>query len=440
MITVVDGRHRMTLRDLSNEELMSRLQAICTNARLADVQLIAHLVEVEERALHLQVACSSLYDFCVRRLGMSGSASQRRIVVARLVRKMPCLLGHLESGKVHLSAVAALRDHLTEANVEEWVAAATGKTKREVLALIAMRAPRRDVPEVLATLPDGAQAPPIARLEPLSEGRCMLQLTVSVELRDKLERARDLLRHRYPSGDLATIVDAAVDLLLAKAEKQRLGKATHPRARHRSKTGRIARAVRREVFARDGEQCTFLDEHGQRCPARAFLELDHIQSRARGGSDEPSNLRVLCRAHNRLHAETDFGKDHVAERIHCRQRQCEEVASQATAGPPDRNPPPDRDPPPDRSPPPDNADHGEPPVHPRRAEPMEPPDRVDSSRETALRALVRLGFREREARRALGTLQIRPGSVQALVRAGLTVLTARAPVVRHATGTLESGP
>jgi 5-methylcytosine-specific restriction endonuclease McrA len=96
--------------------------------------------------------------------------------------------------------------------------------------------------------------------------------------------------------------------------------------------------VRREVFARDGEQCTFTDDHGARCPSRTLLELDHIESRARGGSDEASNLRVRCRAHNVLHAEAVFGRAHVAARVHLRQQKRRgDVPAEVAAPPPARH-------------------------------------------------------------------------------------------------------
>ena len=37
--------------------------------------------------------------------------------------------------------------------------------------------------------------------------------------------------------------------------------------------------------------------------------------RARGGTGEVGNLRVRCRAHNALHAEQTFGKEHVERKI-----------------------------------------------------------------------------------------------------------------------------
>jgi hypothetical protein len=96
-----------------------------------------------------------------------------------------------------------------------------------------------------------------------------------------------------------------------------------PAARAGKKAARrrhVPRAVRREVYARDDEQCTYVDAEGNRCPARGFLELDHIHAKALGGSDEAANLRLRCRAHNRLHAEEVFGREHVLQQIHLRHR------------------------------------------------------------------------------------------------------------------------
>ena len=334
----------MMSQRLSDEALLSRLHACCGIARRVDVRLIVHLIEVEERRLHLKLACSSLFDFCRRRLNMSEGAAFRRINAARLAARFPALLAHLQRGATHLSTLVLLRDFLTAENVDELVAATSGKTKREVQELLVARAPRPDVPSLLRKLPAvraGAQQPalmlgssvapaPAPRLEPLSPERYKLQLTASVELRDKLERARELMRHRNPSGDLAVVVEQALDALLEKLERERLGKTTRPPRNARpAKEGAITAAVRREVFARDGEQCTFVDPEGRRCPARGFLELDHIEARARGGSGAASNIRVRCKSHNLRHAEEVFGREHVETKIRIRQRKCGEAAAPA---------------------------------------------------------------------------------------------------------------
>jgi len=97
---------------------------------------------------------------------------------------------------------------------------------------------------------------------------------------------------------------------------------------HTNARGYVTRAARREVFARDGEQCTYVSADGERCTERGRLELDHVVPKARGGSDEAENLRVRCRAHNQLYAEETFWKGHVAERIHFRHRKSDVAIAQ----------------------------------------------------------------------------------------------------------------
>ena len=334
----------MQLSELSDHELVSRLSALCLEGHALTARMIVHLMEVEERRLDLRAACTSMFDFCQRKLGMSEGAAFRRINAARLVKRFPSLLARIERGELHLSTLVLLRPHLAEENVEELSAAVAGKTQRQVEELLARRAPKADVPSAIVEIhpPSSARAPtlfasadegavaalpaaPRSRVAPLAEARYSVQLTAGADLKAKLERACDLMRHRNPSGDLAPVLETALDLLLAKLEKQRLGRVKTPRPRSSpsprsgtsgtSRTRAVRAAVRREVFERDDEQCTFLSESGERCPSRGPLELDHVEPRALGGTDDAPNLRVRCRAHNRLYAEQIFGKSHVAKQM-----------------------------------------------------------------------------------------------------------------------------
>jgi hypothetical protein len=329
---------------------------------------------------------------------MSEGAAFRRINAARLVRRFPCLLPRIESGEVCLSTLVLVRDHLTGQNVETLIEEVAGKTQREVEALLARRAPKPEVRDMIAPIPGPTtqlvvgeaelvveRRPAERAVAPLSEDRFKVQLTASTELRDKLERARDLMRHRNPDGNLAFVVEQALDVLLEKLERQRLAKAKRPpRATpRREAASQVSRAVRREVFARDGEQCTFVSESGERCPARGFLELDHIESRALGGDDGAGNLRVLCRFHNRLHAEDVFGKGYVAERIDFRQRKSRREAS-------------------------DSAGR----------------KRVAGPLDAALHGLGDMGFRKTDAQRALATIAARFGDRTAAMTVDKVLLEA----------------
>lgn len=336
----------MDLAHLSNDQIFADLLSMHATERRAVARMVRYLAVVEERRMHLEAACPSLFDYCVRRIGLSEGQAFLRMTASRLVRKFPDLLGRLERGELHLSALVLLRDHLNETTYDEIVREASGKSKREIQEMIARRAPKPDVPSMIRRLPEPAakpvpaatqastpaHAPPAARpasptpprIEPLSEGRYKVQLTASAELRKKIERVTDLMRHRNPSGDLAVVVEAGIDLLLAKLEKERLGKTTRAvKSKPATNDDDIPAAVRREVFARDGERCTYRDAKGNRCPCTTLLELDHIVPLAKGGKSVASNLRVVCRPHNRLHAEQVFGKDYVAAAIHSSQQKLE---------------------------------------------------------------------------------------------------------------------
>ena len=131
-----------TLDSLSNEQLLARLPLLCSEERRATAEVIVYLAEVERRKLYLQEACSSLFAFCVERLGYSEQAALKRMRVARLYLELPQILDELKSGALHLTGLFLLSGHLTEDNVESLLAEARGKTRRELELVIARWFPR----------------------------------------------------------------------------------------------------------------------------------------------------------------------------------------------------------------------------------------------------------------------------------------------------------
>lgn len=312
----------MKLGELTNDALVSRMAVFCRLEQTLLAHVLAGIIEIEKRELHLELASSSLYDFCVNRLGMSEGTAFRRIAAARLVKDFPCLLKRVANGGLHLSSLLLLRGYLTEANAEKLAADASGLPESKLKELLAARFPRPPVPEridPLATqgmLGDAATPAnaPRSSTEPLSPTTYLARLTISSATHAKLLRARDMLMHREHSADLATVVDRALDVLLDKLERERLGKADRPRA-SRVGDADVSRSTRREVVARDGEQCTYRSKSGDRCTARALLEFDHGHARALGGAHGPDNVRILCAAHNQFRAKKDFGSGYVARMV-----------------------------------------------------------------------------------------------------------------------------
>jgi hypothetical protein len=292
----------MNLTNLSDDELLISLSRVCDEEHRLLARLLVHLIAVEDRKLALKAAFPTIYKFCETRLGMSETAAFRRINAARLVRKFPSLLPRIERGEIHLSALQILRDVLTAENVEELAAMASGKSKSQLEEIVARLRPRPDVPATIQPLPQSQPAllpseamptkpAPPARIEALAPERYRVELTVGAELRAKIERARDLMAHRNPSGDLEIVFHSALDALIAKLEKERLAKVDRPRATtSSSQEGHVSAATRRAVFARDGERCTYEDADGNRCPATKLLELDHVIPRPA----EERTTSIIC--------------------------------------------------------------------------------------------------------------------------------------------------
>jgi 5-methylcytosine-specific restriction endonuclease McrA len=155
------------------------------------------------------------------------------------------------------------------------------------------------------------------RLEPWSPGRYRVEFTASAELADKLERARELLSHALPSGDLAALIERAVDQLLEHETRRRYGSNQRGGRKRRPLTPgsrHVPVEVARQVWERDGGQCTFIDDEGRRCGARLFLTLEHRQPFALGGPATVDNLCLLCKSHNQHTAREVFGEEHITKK------------------------------------------------------------------------------------------------------------------------------
>src|SRR5262245_53591130 len=119
----------MEIRHFSDRELLSNAAKLVGSHREITAKLVAHLAEIEERRLHLQAGFSSMFEFCLKELGLSDGEAFRRVLAARLGRRFPVVFSLLGVGKIHLTALELLREHLTDENHVELLEAAAGKSK-----------------------------------------------------------------------------------------------------------------------------------------------------------------------------------------------------------------------------------------------------------------------------------------------------------------------
>ena len=303
-----------SISQLTDADLLSRVKSLVSRERTATAWLVAHLAEVDERRLYLGEGCSSLFTYCLQVLHFSEPETNLRITAARAARRFPEIIEQLADGRLHLSAVGKLAKHLTVENHDELLGAAEHKTRKEVEKLVAAVDPQPDVPSTVRKLPTPS-APAESHLvqkrlapaivAPLAPERYRIQFTASAETQDKLRRVQDLLKDKDP----AVIFDRALTMLLDSLEKTKFAKTARPRKSPGTKANsrRGSAAVRREVWKRDGGQCTFVAPDGRRCTERGNLHFAHATAYALGGAPTAVNLRLRCAAHNAHEADLDFG-------------------------------------------------------------------------------------------------------------------------------------
>ncbi|MBI2458725.1 MAG: HNH endonuclease, partial [candidate division NC10 bacterium] len=314
----------------------ARLRRLAGIERQALALVLAHLAEFDRRRLYADRGQPSMFAYCTGVLGYSEHAAYKRIHAARAIREHPVLLELIAAGRLHLCALVLLAPHLRQDNLEELLAAAAGKSKREMEVLVAGLAPRPDTRDILKALPrrePAATSGPRDLLEPLSAYSVLARFTAGLALRDKYLRALDLLGGKRGKGDMARVFEAALDALLDRVDPARrlarrqarelrcagtggLEAPQAPRPPAGTPRSRAApRAVRDAVWSRDGGRCTFVGPDGARCPATTRLNIDHIRPFALGGaSDDAGNLRLACAAHNQLLARRVFGAAACAPR------------------------------------------------------------------------------------------------------------------------------
>jgi len=102
-----DGRIAMrSLKSCSDKELLNRLSKLVKQEHNLILEILPHLIEVENRKIYRTLGYSSMFVYCTDGLGYSESSAQRRICSARAIRRCPEAYDYLKSGHVNLATLA----------------------------------------------------------------------------------------------------------------------------------------------------------------------------------------------------------------------------------------------------------------------------------------------------------------------------------------------
>src|SRR4051812_48912640 len=265
---------RYRLRGLEDDQLLAALSGLVRRENDSLSDLLAHLAELDERALCIALGYSSLFAYCTEALGFCKSSAGRRVAAARVCREFPEAFARVANGELQLSVLCALRPHLKAANASALCAACGRKSYEQVEEWLAARFPKPDVRDLIRRLPSTAvgtpdvgtdrleteltetrqialapgplsaervlstvpefpgesQRPqaPRGAIKPLSPDRFSVNFTADGEFRELLEEVRALFSHSEPKGDLMRVMKRGLEALRNELLKKRFGVGRKP--------------------------------------------------------------------------------------------------------------------------------------------------------------------------------------------------------------------
>jgi 5-methylcytosine-specific restriction endonuclease McrA len=361
-----------SLKSLSDKELLAALNKLVENERACTLKILSHLVEIENRSLYLRFGYPSMFEYCTRSLGYSESSTARRLRTARLARRFPEVYRALERNELTVVTASLLSRVITRENVSELLAAARGKSQRDVQKIVAELRPLTKIPDRVIPVAVRVPEPPVlspptpptgapaeskcqdsyrhsggknfASVDkstpgldstvgtarptepPATEKKFKFEFAAGKEFMRKFSRVQSLMSTKIPVGmTFEQLFESLMDEYLdrhdpekrAERRTKRSAKATASQQGSNSEPSRhIPAAVRDGIYARDKGRCTFVGPNGVRCNATRGLQIDHIEPFALGGGNQASNLRLLCAKHNRLEAERAYGAAHMSAYHH----------------------------------------------------------------------------------------------------------------------------
>ncbi len=315
------------LKTFSNEQLLSDLERQFDQERKTSHVILLYLKEIQTRKLYADRGYSSLFAMLIGYFHQSESAANQRLKAIELMTDVPQVEDHLKNGELNLSTLAMAQRQIRR---EEKVTGlkVSPEKKREIVELISNKTMVQAEIELMRLLPESSSLPETHERR-VSESATRLSLTLPNELREKLIRLKDLWAHVDPTMDFVQIINRAASLALEKEDPARktLRKSPKPQSKTESEVSNqrpsyYSVLTDKILWERANSRCEYIDSiSGHRCDCRFGLERDHILPLAMGGTNELSNLRLLCKTHNLLMARRHFGEENIEKMIRNRTSQ-----------------------------------------------------------------------------------------------------------------------
>jgi hypothetical protein len=324
----------MDLSNISDEVLLDRTYRYARSERKITHIVLWHINEVERRGLYAQLKYDSIFKYISKHLGYGEKSAYERMHASRLLGKMPELAAKMEEGTLNLTQIVQVQSCINKET------RAGNKVDQAQTAKIFEKIESLSGEKTLKTLAIEFNQPIQMHevIQPQRDDTVRASLTFTDEEMDILKHVKDLLSHALPNPTWAELmiylakkqIKAIEGKQVKKTEPEVLVKTDNETVEVNSEVAmsevqcfsekpvlnttqrfgatRERKAIkittRRKLMEKAGKCCEFVNPaNGQRCDGVYQLQVDHKIPIALGGSNNISNLRVLCRTHNLLEAK-----------------------------------------------------------------------------------------------------------------------------------------
>jgi hypothetical protein len=262
--------------DQQTSSLHNKLLKLVKLERRITSKILDLLQEIENKKAYVAWGYSNLFEYLVRGLGYSEALAYQRKTALKICNELPEVKEKLNNGSLSLTTVARAASVLRTKTTQE----------KASLLLELENKPSREIDKILAreNLTQTFLGP---AKRYVNEQTIQLTLTFTEEEYQKLERLKALKSHQIT--ETKDLINLLVDRELEKYNRTTTtpSRSTNPR--------QIKISLKNHLLQKAQYKCQYPG-----CEQTHFLQIDHKKSVHQGGSNHPTNLQVLCQAHNRF--------------------------------------------------------------------------------------------------------------------------------------------
>ncbi|WP_373999168.1 HNH endonuclease [Bdellovibrio bacteriovorus] len=291
----------MDLSKISNSELIVRLEKLTRTERKITHVILCHINEVESRRIYADLGFDSMYKYLTQQLGYGEDSAYRRLQAARLLKQAPQVAEKLENGSLNLTQLTQVQKCLKQ-EIKEGRKVDL-KLTQQVLEKIENKTSFETAKCLAKEFNQSIQTQEVVKSQ--KDNSVRLEVTFTEEQMEVLMKAKDSLSHVLPDGDWTSLfLHLATKQLKKEHGKKSSLKDANSTQSFTAQRKHIKITLKRELLHKANHCCEFVSPtDGKKCESTYQLQIDHRIPLARGGTNNPDNLRVLCRTHNLYFAD-----------------------------------------------------------------------------------------------------------------------------------------